>query len=229
MLAAPDQIKALSVKSTSVASYFAARAAAYPTVRADADAVLSLQPDLVIASFQSDKRLSRLLKRLNIPVLTLPYSHSKKGLMAGILSVGAKLGQKEKTAAVIKQKQQLYSQIKKQEKGPQALYLTPGAYTTGRDTAVDRLFTLAGLDNYFDQKSGWFPLPLERLIKQPPKLIIRSFFDDPEMAKSPWGLAGHSRIKAQIRQTKTIDVPSKMISCNGLFMAEAALLIQRDL
>lgn len=232
MLAPRGDILALSREATSAVSHFKDRAQGIRQIRPDADLILSLKPSLVVSSFPRHQDLMTLLDRANIKTLIVPYAANFDSQQNHLQMLANRFNQHERGKEITQaraKKRQLVLSRQKNIPAIKALYLTPGGYTTGRGTGMHTLFKLAGIGNMLDFKKGWLPVPLEHLIVQPPTTIITSFYDDPEMATSPWGLAHHDAVNTMINKARRIDVPSHLMACNGLFNPAAADFLQQKI
>jgi len=56
----------------------------------------------------------------------------------------------------------------------------------------------------------------------PPDLFIASFFDTSLATQSGWSIARHNRLYQMLQDIPTIYLPGRYLSCNGLFLVDAA-------
>jgi len=231
-LADETQIIGVSNEARDDHSFYRDRATGIPRYRATADIILTLKPNLVVRSWAGDKRLLTLLEKLDIPVVTITYAEGREGTAQNIAKVGAAIGQDARADVMI-------ADIKARREALEALpsfdisatYLTPGAYTSGSGTFVDKVMTLAGLGNAFGDAGfeGWIPIPMEHMVKSPPSLIVTSFYDSHSAVQNHWGVARHNYVRSLIEATPALDVPGSMMSCSGLFMVDAAEHLRREM
>ena len=224
-LADKDQIIGVSTEARDAHSFYRARAADIPRFRASTDLILTQKPTLVVRSWAGDKRLLDTLERLEIPVITIQYAQDPKGIDSNVDRLAQAIGQQARGQALTKTAQERLDRLKALSPYDQsAVYITPGAYTTGVGTFVHNVMALAGIGNAFADGgySGWFPIPMEKLVENPPKLVVTSFYDSHSSVQNHWGVARHGYIKDMLNKTPTVDVPGSMMACSGLFMVDAA-------
>ncbi len=227
-----SQVKAVSMEATDPHSYYRDRAQGIRKVRAAADEVLMMKPDLVVRSWAGDRRFLSLMKRMNIPVHTVRYAEDQKAVRQNLRSMAKAVGQEGHGEDMIADMDARMVLLKSASRyGKQALYLTPGAYTTGGGTFIDRVIKLSGLDNKLsvEGKMGWLPVPLEHLVISPPELIIASFYDVESATQYNWGFGRHAYVKNMLKVTPRIDVPGRFMACNGFFLVDAAEHIRRQM
>src|SRR3546814_3596451 len=63
-----------------------------------------------------------------------------------------------------------------------ALYVTPGDVTTGPGSLVAEVMGAAGYRPY-RTAPGWGSLPIEAMVRRPPDLVFRAFFDSPRRSE----------------------------------------------
>ncbi|WP_138379424.1 ABC transporter substrate-binding protein [Luteithermobacter gelatinilyticus] len=229
-LAERSQILALSMDATARHSFYRERALGLPQVRATAEAILSRAPDQVVRYWSGWDMLDFLRKK-NIRVTSAIYGSDQETLIRNIREVGQALNQADRAENKIKELKARFDRLKNlPRRNLRALYLTPSGVTAGKNTFVNDLIKLAGFDTLADELdlSGWRTLPLEMLVKHPPDIIIASFFDLDSNRPSNWSISRHRVIGRMVDQIPTIFVPGRYLSCNGIFVAEAADYITRE-
>ncbi len=234
-LADRDQIMALSLAAVQEHSFYRNRAQGIPLFRATAEEVLHMAPDMVIRNWGGFDMLP-LLKRANIPVSSAEYGTGPEILYQNMRRIGLALDQSERAEQMIRDHKDRLSDLKKRVAGTpvrrlRAAYIAPGGITAGENTFVNGIIKLAGLASMSEELGliGWQPLPLEGLIRNPPDIIIGSFFDQKNIHVSNWSLSRHGRIKEMIETIPTIIVPGRYLSCNGIFSVDAAEFIHDKL
>ena len=231
-IADKEQIIGVSTEARDPHSFHRLNADGIPQFRADADQILTQNPSLVIRSWAGDKRLLTLLDKLKIPVISIEHFEDPKDMQSNVMIVANALGQQERGKNMIADAELRLERLRSLNKfNVSALYLTPGAYTTGSGTFANKVMLLSGIDNIFSLKgyNGWFPIPMELLVINPPKLIVTSFYDSKSSAQNHWGIARHSYIRDMINDTSSIDVPGSMMACSGLFIVDAAEHLRKQM
>lgn len=224
-LADENQIIGVSSEARDAHSFYRERAKNIPRFRADADQILTQRPSLVVRSWAGDRRLLTLLKRLKIQVITIEHAQDPQGIQSNVLRLAKAIGQESRGNAMIADAETRLARLKELPAyGESAVYLTPGAFTTGSGTFVSKVMALAGIGNSFADRgyTGWFPIPMERLVQSPPTLIVTSFYDSHASVQNHWGIARHGYIRRMLDETPTVDVPGSMMACSGLFIVDAA-------
>lgn len=117
----------------------------------EAELVLTAEPDLVLVSPWSSRGAIELARRAGIAVLEVPDARTWDELVAGIELVGRALAVEERAAelvASLEQRRRVLTDVRgrRQRVLPYANFGTGGT-TAGRDTTLDLVLELAGMDN----------------------------------------------------------------------------------
>ncbi len=154
----------------------AAQARGLPRLPARAEAVLALQPDLVLASQFSSAALVQGLRSFGVPVEQVPDPESLEQLTSLVLQVGQVLGRQRAAAQAIGALQDRLARLRSQPRPDSplvALYL-PNGFTAGAGTMADSLLQHVGLRNLAQEAGmagyGW--LSLEKLLLAAPDWIL---------------------------------------------------------
>lgn len=140
----------------------------------DIEAVIALNPDIVVASSSMNVDAITRLRELKITVFaTDPTTYD--AVVTKVETFG-KLLDKQAEAAVVADrmrdvKKQVTEAVKDVEKKSVYLEFSPG-WTVGSGTFLDELITLAGGENIASATPSWFEVNGEEVIKQNPQLII---------------------------------------------------------
>ena len=231
-LADEKQIIGVSSEARDAHSFYRERAKNIPRFRAVADQILTQRPSLVVRSWAGDRRLLDLLERLHIQVITIEHAQDPKDIQSNVLRLAKAIGQESRGNAIIADAEMRMARLKALPTfGKSAIYLTPGAFTTGADTFVSKVMALAGIGNSFADRGyrGWFPIPMEQLVQAPPNLIVTSFYDSHSAVQNHWGIARHGYIRKMLDDIPTIDVPGSMMACSGLFIVDAAEYLREQM
>lgn len=138
------------------------------------EAVVALNPDLVLASSSMNSEAITKLRELKITVLaTDPLTYD--AVVAKIENLGKIMNRPTEAAAIADNmrsvKQQVTDAVKGAEKKTVYLEFSPG-WSVGSGTFLDELLTLAGGTNVAASKPGWFEVSAEEVVTQNPQLII---------------------------------------------------------
>ncbi|MDQ8735258.1 ABC transporter substrate-binding protein [Paenibacillus sp. LHD-38] len=138
------------------------------------EAVVALNPDLVLASSSLNTDAITKLRELKIAVYaTDPLTYD--AVIAKIENLGHIMNKQSEAKAVADHmrdvKQQVSDAVKDVEKKKVYLEFSPG-WTVGSGTFLDELLSLAGGNNISAGSSGWYEVNAEEVVTQNPALII---------------------------------------------------------
>ncbi|MFX3635548.1 MAG: ABC transporter substrate-binding protein [Candidatus Pristimantibacillus sp.] len=138
------------------------------------EAIVALNPDMVLASSGMNADAITKLRGLNIKVIAIdPATYD--ATVAKIELIG-KIMDKDKEAATVADhmrsvKQEVADTVKAATVKNVYLEFSPG-WSVGSGTFLDELVTLAGGKNVAAAQSGWFEMNAEEVIAQNPDVII---------------------------------------------------------
>ena len=219
-------ILALSPDAASDFSYHKDRAIGIPTVRPRAEDILALEPDLILRSYGGGPQSARLFEAAGIPVLNIGWASSLGGTQAGsvnavTLDVAKALGAEEAGARLLADYNRRIDALKTESgETPSALYMTSYGVTTGAGSLVHDMIELAGFEN-FETRTGWQPIPLERLTREFPDHIITGFFDSHNSDTATWSSTRHPVAKRALDESMTIPLKGAWTSCGAWFLLDA--------
>ncbi|MFO1105321.1 MAG: ABC transporter substrate-binding protein [Amaricoccus sp.] len=175
LLADPGQLVSVtSVARDPVASALAARATDYPANNGQAEAVLGFAPDLVLAGEWTAPATLAMLRRLGVRVETFPLENDFADIRANLTRMGDLLGVPDRAAGLIAAMDATLAGPAPAGPRPGAILYYANGYTSGGGTLADAVLKAAGLRNLAAEQGlvGLAPLPLERLVLDPPDLLI---------------------------------------------------------
>ena len=230
-LADRAQIVALSRGADDNYSFYRDRAASIRRIAGTTDQILVLAPEVVFQTWAAHPRLGRFAEQQGIQVVQTAYGNEPEVVWQNMRMAGAALGQSPRAEAFVSRYRARLAALEVEE--PLALsaaYITPSGFTSGTGTYVDANMRLAGLSSWAEMQNleGWQPLPLEGLVQNPPDIYVASFFDTTEAHQSNWSVARHSRLAMMMDQAIVADLPGRLLSCDGMFLVEAAELIRQQ-
>lgn len=212
-----ERIMALSPRARAADSHLREQADGIRRLRPSLEAMIAARPDVVVRYWGGDARLIQRLRASGVEVVEIAHADDFDAVRAGVLRVGAALGNTRGAEALIAQMDQRLERASGGGRG-QALYVTPGGYTSGPGTLIDAMLRAAGFDNA-ERRAGFRPYSLERLILEPPARLVMGFFDN---RWSDWrGTGRHPRMKAVAARTGRTDLPASVLGCPAWFNAEA--------
>jgi iron complex transport system substrate-binding protein len=215
-LADREQILALSKDSERAFSHLRQKAAGIPKVRAAAEDVVALQPDLVVRSWGGEARALALYERFGIKTVQIGYADNVEDTGRLLREVAAAIGQQDRAEAIL-----AAAPAPAAPTGRAALYVTPGGVSAGKDTMIESIMTHAGLVNA-NRGTGWTSLPLESLVLEPPGLMLAAFFGFDDDATDRWSVSRHPVMQRLMAEAQVIDMNEARVSCGGWFVADEA-------
>jgi iron complex transport system substrate-binding protein len=218
VLLAPEKVAALSPLARDPAlSFVAARAAALPVVRASAEAVLRLHPDLVLAGTFGAQTTLALLTQEGVPVWRLDMPQDFAAIRTQTTQLAVRLGVPERGAALIAAMDATLRSVPPPLHPISAVAWEPRGYTAGPGSLMDAVLRAAGLVN----ASGGRRLGLEALLRHPPDLLVVQ-----EAAEYP-SLATEMLESPAVAAIPRRTLPPPLTICAGPFTAQAVTLLAR--
>ena len=233
-LADPGQIVALSPFAADEGlAFFADRVGDVPLTSGHAEAVMALDPDLVIAGTFTKRATRSLLRRLGFPVLEVAPARSWDDVRDQTRMVAEVLGHPERAEPWIEALdlalQAAEGALDAEDSADRlrALHYQRRGYVTGTDTLMDELLRAGGLDNAAAEagvRSVW-PVSLERVIELRPDLLIS---DRPEVRLTDVGidLLRHPALGRAMPDQMQIVLPQRLTVCGGPSLVEAIATLQ---
>jgi len=144
----------------------------------DIEKIISLEPDIVIASTHFNEESEKQLTDLGVKVIVLYEEYDVEGIYTIIETLGTIFNSKDRAAEVASEMKTSVEATKAAVinlEEPSVYYVVGfgeyGDYTPGGDTFVGQLITLAGGNNIAKEVSGW-SYTLESLVEADPDIII---------------------------------------------------------
>jgi iron complex transport system substrate-binding protein len=216
-LLAPEQVAGLTPLARDPSlSVVAEQAARLPTVRADAEAVLRLHPDLVLAAPYGAQTTLTLLKQrgLRMDVADLPTDFD--GIRRTTRHFAALLGVPARGETLLAAMDATLRAIPARPPRD-ALFLEPRGWTAAAGSLAHAVMSAAGLR---DQGNGRL-VGLEMLATHPPALLVT-----PESSGFP-SLATDLLRHPALAAIPRVTVPPALIACAGPWSAQAAAILAR--
>lgn len=195
-----------------------------------AEEVISLEPDLVLASRHSAPATRNALQRLQVRTERFSVPKTVAESLAQVRRIATLVGHPDRGAALVAQVEAALAAARPPpgEPRPRTVVFEPNGFSPGHGTLIDELMTLAGFDNIGPRYGikSWGNIPLERLIADPPQVLLvgesapgaHSWADRVMTHPALHGLAG------RMRQAR---FPEKLLYCGGpVMIATAAALAQ---
>jgi iron complex transport system substrate-binding protein len=218
VLLAPEKVTALSPLARDPALSFVARQAAHmPVVRASAEAVLRLRPDLILAAPYGAQTTLALLEQEGAPVLRIELAQDFAGIRQQTRTVAAALGVLPRADVLLASMDASLDSLPRPDHPVRALVWEPRGLTAGPGTLMDAVLRSAGLVNASDGRR----VGLEALLRDPPDLLVVPA--TPEFPSLATELLQHPALAGLRRRA----IPPALSICAGPFTAQAAALLAR--
>jgi iron complex transport system substrate-binding protein len=206
-------------------SVVAEEAAMVPVNHGLAEEVAALNPDLVVVGAFTTRTTVALLRRLGLPILELGVPDTIDGIRAQIRQVAAALGQVARGEDMIAAMDARLAAIRPPAVHPLAVVLRPNGFTAGRGSLVDEILARAGARNLAAEQGleNYGQIPLETVALAGVRLLILNQAEnrDPSLGEA---LLDHP-VLAALPDLRLVRVPSRLWTCAGPEVAEAAALI----
>jgi iron complex transport system substrate-binding protein len=225
-LADRSQIAALShYGREDHSSTVAAVAKTLPFTWESAEEIISLEPDLVLASKHSALATRNALKRLHVPVERFAVPKSIDESLAQVAKVARLLGHEARGRALIARIEAAIAAAAPPAgaRRLKALIYQPNGFAAGPGTLVDDMMERAGFDNVARRYGlkTWGNVPLERLLADPPEVLLAG---EPGQGARSWAdrVMTHPALKSVSGRMKTAQLSEKFLYCGGPVLIETA-------
>jgi len=201
-------------------------------VAASAEALLALEPDLVVISGYSHPATVRALVGAGTPVLRLPSGRSLDEIRDALTLLAEAVGATERAAgtlASLARERAALASLAPLEPRPRGLLLAAGGFTHGAGTLTDELIRLAGAENVARERGvvGLERIGAEVIASSDADVLVVPAQSDEEARASLASLApGLDEVLAAVR---VIAIPPGVINTTTPEAIEAAQLLRRAL
>jgi iron complex transport system substrate-binding protein len=217
-LAPRDQIVGVSPHADDRDAWLRLQAKGLPVHRPTLESLLAAKPDVVVRYWTSDQRLLAGLRQRGVRVVQIEDAHDFTDIRRNIRNVATALGREPEGQAMIRTMDAKLAASRGAWGGRKALYLTPGGFTSGAGTLVAAIMDGAGLKNAATGP-GYQPVSLERLVLNPPDLLVLGFFD--ELGGGRWDVGRRPLVRRLAKGRTVAQLPADMLGCPGWFAADA--------
>ena len=224
-LADPEQIVGLSPYSRDAARSWAAEAAKrYPKLSGEAEDVLILKPDIVVAGRFTKRATRELLKEKGLRVVEFDAARSLDDAKRQMATMGALIGHPERAAA---ENARLDAAIARTNAAAsrsryRVLALSRRGWVSGGDSLTSSLLTAAGLFNAageLGRRLGGF-VTLEQIVASKPDLLLVS--SDSDFAEDQGrAFLLHPAIEKLYPPGKRLVISEQLTVCGGPMLPEA--------
>jgi iron complex transport system substrate-binding protein len=226
-LADPDQIADLSIYATDpTLSYVAEAAKRFRHDAAEAETVIDLRPDLILAGRFTKRATREMLGRLGYRVELLDSVISIDASIAQIRRIAALVGHPDRGEALVEKIEAAQTRAEAaaatMTHRPSAAVYQRRGYVTGAETLTGELLSLAGFVNAAGDltgKTGGF-VPLEKIVATPPDMIVVSTSIGRAQDQGS-ALLAHPALATLFPPDKRVALPDKLTACGGASLPDA--------
>ena len=224
-LADPAQILGLSPYARDAArSWDAAKAAQFPKLSGEAEDVLVLRPDLVVAGRYTKRATRELLKEKGLKVAEFDVPRSMDDVKKQIVRMGELTGHPERAAAEVAKLDAAITRTRAvaARKSFRVLALSRRGWVSGSESLTGALLSAVGLSSAAKDmglRTGGFA-SLEAIVSLKPDYLLvsegSSFAEDTGRA-----FLLHPALERFYPASKRLVIPERLMNCGGPMIAEA--------
>lgn len=187
----------------------------------DIEKIISLEPDIVVASTHFSQESEEQLTDLGIQVLVLYEEHDVTGVYTMVETLGMVVNANKEAASLTAGMKDTIEKTKEAVAGreaPSVYYVVGygenGDYSAGGDTFVHQLITLAGGDNIAKDVSGW-SYSLESLLEADPDIVIVGLGE-----KEGFSEAENYKELSAVKKGQVFEIDRNLLDRQGVRNAE---------
>lgn len=187
------------------------------------EAILALNPDVVIGSSHFKKSHVEALEAVGIPVVVLMAEDSFDGVYQVIGQLAQLLERSPEGEVLIGAMKEKVLSVQQRLKGitPQKVYYVVGYgqygdFTAGGDTFIGQLITMAGGVNIAQDVKGW-AFSLEKIIQEDPEVLICSQYRNTK--KNLMQAEGYKDLSA-VREGRLFTIDNNLLERHGPRIAQ---------
>jgi iron complex transport system substrate-binding protein len=174
--------------------------------------VAALRPDLVLTMGGGARDRGQIARRLNIPVLDLPFPQSLADIEQSIRSVSIALGRPNTGRTALAQIQQL--KRSRPARAADTIWLGGGGRTVAAGSLAAQWMALAG---FRQRVMAGDRVSLEQLLLRPPAVILRSDYRQGQYSGEQRWLS--HPLARRVRGARTIATDGRAWTCMGPLLA----------
>lgn len=221
-----DQIVALTHLSHDPAlSAHAEQAKNFPVSDGQIEAIIDLQPDIIVVSSWSDPMRNALIERLGFRILTLDAAQNFAAARDEILTLGNAIGRAAEARAYLDRLDTEMAALKPVTDKPTILPLQRRNLTVGKGHILHEIVSLAGGDNYGARQTGAMSrISLETaLAARTDYLLLNEVAERADSRGMEFIL--HPALTAAYGPRQYLHIPNNLLVCSGATTPRAAALL----
>lgn len=192
--------------------------------------IVSLEPNLVIASTHFKEDVSKKLQDLKIPVAVFYDANAISGAYDTIIKVGEIVNEQKKAENIVQKMKDEMDKVAskvKDEKKPTVYYAVSfgkdGDFTATGDTFIAQMIDLAGGDNIAKDASDW-QYSLEKIVEKDPEYILIS--KNNGMKDQLMASPGYQELSA-VKNDQVIEVDDNLLNRQGPRLADGVKMLAK--
>lgn len=192
--------------------------------------IVSLEPDLVIASTHFKEDVAKKLEDLNIPVAVFYDANDISGSYDTIIKVGETVNEQKKAEKIVQTMKDEIDEVAsevKDEKKPTVYYAVSfgkdGDFTATGDTFIAQMIDLAGGDNIAKDASNW-QYSLEKIVEKDPEYILIS--KNNGMKEQLMTSPGYQELSA-VKNDRVIEIDDNLLNRQGPRLADGVKMLAK--
>lgn len=201
-----------------------------PFTYGTAEEVVALRPDLVLIGRPAPRTTIRTLERLGIRTVQYAVPETVADSLLQVREIAALVGRPERGEAVVRR---IENALAAAAPAPgsrriSALVYMPGGFASGPGTLMHELMTRLGFDNVVARYGlrGSASVPLERLIADPPELLLAGE-PSPGAASRAERVMAHPALSAVADRMQREVFPERLLFCGGPVLIQTASALAR--
>ncbi len=197
-------------------AYYAQRARGIPQVNDDAESVLQLRPDLVLASRFNNALTLRLLRGQGLRVLALSHPQTFAGARAQMIRVAHTLGVTVRGVAMARRFDEVLRRARNAAENGRpvsALYYDRGGYALGAGSLSAAMLAHIGLENAAAGVGAISPVSVETVLAARPDLLVVP--ESVRQADRGAALLAHPALMRRYPPGRRLRFPAASVVCPG--------------
>ncbi|MBU2378826.1 MAG: ABC transporter substrate-binding protein, partial [Alphaproteobacteria bacterium] len=201
-----------------------------PFTYGTAEEVIALAPDLVITGRPASLTMVKTLERLNIRTVQFPVPETVADSLAQVREVAILMGHPARGEAMVAR---IQAALAAAAPAPgarpiSALVYMPGGFASGAGTLMDEMMRRTGLENVVARYglSGSANVPLERLIADPPELLLSGEASRGLASRAERVMSHPALAHIADRMTRAV-FPERLLFCGGPVLIHTAAVLAR--
>ncbi|MGH9843216.1 MAG: ABC transporter substrate-binding protein [Blastocatellia bacterium] len=198
----------------------------------NAEQIISLRPDLVLAARYTKVDLKGLLAETNTPLIITTDFRNFAEIEANVRLIGQAVGEEGRADAVIGEMRQKLaaarSRLRPEQAGRRVMYLASGNFTAGAETSIHEILLAAGLKNAAAEAGikGHVKVASEQITQiNPDVILVASGYErDRGFRQLLENDAQLSAVKA-IKEKRIIEVPARGVWTVSHHVADAVEIL----